>query len=116
MSNHIFEKWFAKHDDGQYRNPDHWSTPDHAKHVYSSAAPVVDSKGNLVAYICGATSSSKGFSAIDEIIEPRARLIAAAPELLDALKGMLCWPNTPSPEAVRKAQAALAKAIGDTDE
>jgi len=50
-------------------------------------------------------------------IEPAdALLIAAAPELLDALKGMLCWPNTPSPEAVRKAQAALSKATGEFNE
>ena len=38
------EIWFAKHDDGKYRNPDHWRAPDHEKHAYSSAAPVVDSK------------------------------------------------------------------------
>jgi len=65
MSKHTAGPWFAKHDDGKYHNLDNWKSPEHEMHAYSSAAPVVDSKGKLVAYVCGATSSSKGFAAID---------------------------------------------------
>ena len=118
------EIWFAKHDDGKYRNPDNWTPPDHEKHSYSSAAPVVDSSGKLVAYVCGATSSGKGFDEIDEIIEPRARLISAAPELLEALKGLdeaYCRAGSPLTKEERqedrmrliKARAAIAKATGE---
>lgn len=49
--------------------------------------------------------------------EANARLIAAAPDLLAALKALLPWvaaPPSDSAEAWRAAQAAIAKAEGES--
>lgn len=46
-----------------------------------------------------------------ELSEANARLIAAAPELLEALHGLLLFPNNPREN--NKARAAIAKATGE---
>jgi len=100
MSKHTPGPWYVGTDYG-----------DQCRHIYANKK-VRDADGDEWNPLIAVTDD-------DETLvnwEANARLIAAAPELLEALKGMLCWPNTPSPETVRKAQAAFAKAIGDTNE
>lgn len=46
--------------------------------------------------------------------QPDAKLIAAAPELLDALREVLAYmPDTGSPELLKQIRAAIRKATGE---
>lgn len=53
-----------------------------------------------------------GYEAPSEQRAPNGRLIAAAPELFEALKGMLTCEDSGSVAALRAAQDALVKAAG----
>jgi len=70
---------------------------------------------NYVGGVCSIQSADHCETGITrEAAEANARLIAAAPELLDALKGVLTQhhsPDSKEPEIVR-AYAAIAKATG----
>ena len=64
-------------------------------------------------------SKRRGESAYSEMFEANARLIAAAPELLDALRYIegVALANEPRdlPTIAAKARAAIAKATGETE-
>lgn len=55
---------------------------------------------------------SGSFTVADVYREEDARLIAAAPELLDALEGLLSRSTSCTWSAMEKARAAIAKARG----
>ena len=59
----------------------------------------------------GSRIGNLSWSKIDETAMADARLVAAAPELLDAVKE-LCKPDTDRTLALRLADAALAKVEG----
>ena len=91
---------------------------------------LIGNNGNFVFYgdnICAGLSNDDGWGAriggthSDEESEANARLIAAAPELLEALqmaeKAMVKGRNVTYPEwygVINKARAAIAKATGET--
>ena len=60
---------------------------------------------------CGPTMADKGYGPQQEA---NARLIAAAPDLLEALQGLLnALPSATTHPAVKSARAAIAKATGE---
>ncbi len=66
--------------------------------------------------ICQSENAHQGVLAKGEDFVANARLIAAAPELLEALEGLLnALPSATSHPAIKKARAALAKAKGETE-
>ena len=55
---------------------------------------------------------------VNPIDKENARLIAAAPELLEALDGLMFWLNSgaaPSINAIKNAKQAIAKAKGENE-
>jgi hypothetical protein len=67
--------------------------------------------------VCGAIISKTAFVCdfVEDPSDANARLIAAAPELLEALKAMLAvWEEDPAygTDAADKARAVIAKATG----
>lgn len=89
-----------------HRNPDFWE--------FGS-----DEHGQL-GDVCASAFSVEGWAPVnaEEVMEANVRLIAAAPELYEALKDlveetadMLTWGC--EPDVIRNARAALAKAKGE---
>lgn len=87
--------------------------PENAK-VCIHAAPKSDlHNGTKVAEAEFSLRKSKYHVDVRAEAEANARLIAAAPELLDALLGLLCaLPSATSHPAIRAARAAIGKAKG----
>ena len=58
-------------------------------------------------------ASVTNLSLVDEEAEANARLITAAPDLLEALRSLLdALPSATTHPAIRSARAAIAKATG----
>lgn len=106
-----------------------WTAKIHDSHLIDGRAAEcrIWAGDQEVAKLCGPDASiarhvSTGFRG-ERVPGPNARLIAAAPELRDALRDMLgacdtCADTTPNPECVRcyaigKARALLARLDGD---
>jgi hypothetical protein len=63
---------------------------------------------------CGYTIQGDGWTLCEVDLLPDARLIAAAPELLEALEGLLnALPSATTHPAIKAARAAIAKAKGE---
>ena len=92
------------------------------QHIYVHSENSVDGKaGSGRQHICVLPYEGKNGGAVyHEMFNANARLISAAPELLEALKGMLeqfnyhttIGINHEESEAIAKARAAIAKAGG----
>jgi hypothetical protein len=104
--------WIGKNEHGKY-NPDHaWIADDENK--LSSESAAIWAGGKVIALV---VHSSNRFTAeSDPSIDANARLIAAAPDLLEALKKLCdmaddgdvaCWVAEWD-----KARAAITKATG----
>ena len=77
---------------------------------------VVGSKGFAVASCGGYSYNGTDTEELQGELLANARLIAAAPELLEALQNMLDYYGSASAnvEALTKSRAAIAKATGET--
>ena len=67
-----------------------------------------DGKTNCIEIAARGKTVARIYHSVPEEDLPNARLIAAAPELLEALHGLLLFPNNPRENI--KARAAIAKA------
>lgn len=103
--------WIGKDDNGKFNSNHEWSAQDEGSDC-SEVAPIW-ANGKVIALV---VHSSDNFSFESHpSIEANARMIAAAPDLLEALKYMLevCPAiNNQGEEAHCKARAAIAKAEG----
>jgi len=105
--------WKAKGDDGKYDNRKNtWRIEDDRK-LFSVAAPITLRDGKVIAF---AVHSKNGYDSNLPGLEANARLIAAAPDLLEALEVCvtqiiaLCSRD----DVPDHAFAALAKAKGQS--
>lgn len=85
----------------QQHTPELWQQDKDRPHL------VIDADENWVAWCMASRPGKEG-----EDVE-RACLIAAAPDLLAAIKGLMNW-EVPNKTAIEQAQAAIAKATGDS--
>lgn len=96
----------AKHTPGPWRAV---TVPYDSSAFYIEARNAPDKRSPMVAHIPRSTVQP---------MEANARLLAAAPDLLEALEGLLSHPNggtyrnSADSEAVKAALAAIAKATG----
>ena len=87
-----------------------WKTTHSYSHEYIH--DIKDAQGEIIAQVCDLEKESNESTA-------NARLIAAAPELLAALQGMIeyfvdySWDDYSDTETLQAARAAIAKATGD---
>lgn len=81
MSAHTPGPWIAKSDDGRYNNSRNTWRVDDEEACCSEAAPITLGDGTVIAF---AVASDDDYFA-DNRVDANANLIAAAPELLDAL-------------------------------
>jgi phage tail sheath gpL-like len=87
-----------------------WKTTRSFSHEY--IRNIKDAQGELIAQVCELDDG------LNETIA-NARLMAAAPELLAALQGMIeyfvdySWDDYSDTETLQAARAAIAKATGD---
>jgi hypothetical protein len=70
-----------------------------------------DGKTNRIEIAARGKTVAHIYQSVPEEDLPNARLIAAAPDLLEALHGLLLFPNNPRENI--KARAAIAKATGE---
>ncbi len=105
-----------------------WWSPD-GKTIKQDYRPLTEAGGCIIAGVMGGSTSGPYFIEIDEEVSANTRLIAAAPELLEALEharlfirngveiGYIRMPDadTPDPahETLPRVEAALAKARGE---
>lgn len=108
MSKHTPGPWHGRKD-GKYAMDCPWSI-DHEDGNDSSCVPVTSSSGRTVAVIVN-DDSKRPMDFHEEEMHANARLIAAAPELLEALE--LALPSLGFEEA-DKARDAIAKAKSPT--
>lgn len=103
----------TKHARGPWRRKE-WATRDSDGAIETCGWQVVDADGHLVIACCVEGASDEEEAALD--------LIAAAPELLEALQAILPWAQESDhggPDIgadLTKARAAIAKATGASHE
>jgi hypothetical protein len=82
------------------------------------AAIRIKAEGATIAYVAGddTVEDVKGriWERVSDEASANARLVAAAPDLLDALRTMLTYATKADSKAVAKARAAIAKAEGQS--
>ncbi len=112
MSEYTPGNWIGKVN-GRWFRDDGWSAP-YSDEGCSSAIAIGDRLGDVIAYACLTTDRS------DAELEANARLIAAAPELLEALEEAVFWDSHDEGDVpavwLDKAKAAIAKARGEENE
>jgi hypothetical protein len=97
--------------------PGPWFSPD-GKAIKQDYRPIglTEAAGCMIGAVMGGPTSGPAFIEIAEEVEANTRLISAAPDLLDALEGLLFAYNDPGntgsthSDKVEAAQAAIAKA------
>ena len=113
MSKHTQGEWRIDDEDLQYDPETYFSIgiwSGEALVTTVSAFGLQSEERNGCEYVTNAEPEQKE---IDTAIA-NARLIAAAPNLLEALRGMLnALPSATTHPAIRAARAAIAKATGD---
>ena len=104
--------WVAKREDGKYRNDHDWNVSDDADSVCVSEAAPIWGGNQVVAF---AVASSNLYQREFPHVDANARLIAAAPELLQALRhveGALLDITCERTSILKGVRAAIAKATG----
>ncbi len=107
-----------------------WWSPD-GKTIKQDYRPLTEAGGCIIAGVMGGSTSGPYFIEIDEEVSANTRLIAAAPDLLQALENLVsaysepddrvccngvdcgCFGATKHQEAEHYARAAIAKARGE---
>lgn len=94
--------------------PGPWVVHDHPTDPFQYGHHVTTADGLTVCGVTYQLMTSTPYGAEESTRVANARLIAAAPELLEALEGFVsCWDACNSPlEFVSRARAAIAKVTG----
>lgn len=99
--------------------PGPWWSPD-GRTVKQDYRPLTEIGGCIITGVLGGSTSGPLFIESDEEVSANARLIAAAPELLDALESILDAIRKPPTSTggyhefdIHKAEIAIAKARGE---
>jgi len=105
MRTHTPGPWVARNKRGKFVNHA-WRVHDEAKGICSSVAAPIAADGHVIAF---AVCSSKSYEIDLSELESNIRLIAAAPDLLAALIGVVRVADRATAE-FDAARAAIAKA------
>lgn len=97
--------------------PGPWFSPD-GKTIKQDYRPIglTEAAGCIIGAVMGGPTSGPAFIEVAEEVEANTRLISAAPDLLEALEGLLLAYNDPGntgsthDDKVEAARAAIAKA------
>ena len=95
-----------------------WWSPD-GKTIKQDYRPLTEVGGCIIAGVMGGSTSGPFFIEVDEEVSANARLIAAAPELLEALDRLVKWGQAQKTadgsgfHSLEQAREAIAKARGD---
>ena len=94
--------------------PGPWWSPD-GRVVKQDYRPLTEIGGCIITGVLGGSTSGPFFIESDEEVSANARLIAAAPELLEALEALVLFskPTKTNAVALNHAYQAITKARGD---
>lgn len=110
MSAHTPGPWKAKGEDGKYDNRrNSWTVYDDDSSC-SDVAPITLEDGTIIAF---AVTSDDSYFPFEDRVDANAKLISAAPDLLEALKSARAFiSHNAFPGAISIIDAAISKAVG----